>query len=394
MAGARLTAPAWPSRNGGGYAERWWLLRSFMARSRWSPSARRRRRSPLPGRTRAAITCFCLDDPLPGARAESAAPAAVSGEPSAGAAAGHASGARLAHVDRSSRSVATESTPGEGVIESAPVAPGPTDSAPNAPPGDGPQLSLDQLGVGTNPFLPRPGSEPTEKPGRSSRGFRRSMAESIAKRDQQVGLGPEGPILKRLAEEIRQSETAPNSKARFRARIDRHGKLVAFELLDATTDYRAWRSVAKRVLAALAGTELRVPKTGRGLNLDMSIDSRVQLPSGADPGLGVDLFGIPIKKGGGERAHRLSLLTIDPGGDDVEIKGPGGATIHVPRPPMLTIFRLGFDPVDIGANAQRVVHSHVDALWADDVPGDEAPPSAAAPATPPAATSSTQGEPR
>src|SRR5688572_11939303 len=74
-----------------------------------------------------------LDESWPGARTEAAGPAvAVAGEPSAGAVAGHASGQRLAFVDRSSRSVAAESTPGEGKSEPDPAAPEPTDSAPGA----------------------------------------------------------------------------------------------------------------------------------------------------------------------------------------------------------------------------------------------------------------------
>jgi hypothetical protein len=341
-----------------------------------------------------------LDDAVVGALPAVPPPELAAGEANSPRPAGRASaGQRVAALDRSSRpqpngrASEEDAAPGAGAGASEPVAPSSSETSDpaGAATADGPELSLDALGVGKNPFAPRFDPDAPLKPRRSSEGFRRSMAQSITKRDQALGLGPEGPILKHLEREIRQSETPPNSKARFRARIDRTGKLVTFELLEASTDHRPWRELAERVLAELAATELRVPKTGRGLVLDMSIESRVALPSGADPGLAIDVLGIPLKKGGGERSHRLSLLHIDPGGREIKVKGPGGVTLHIPEPPKLNIFSLGFDPVDIGANVQRVVHARVDGLWAEDLPDAEAPRLDPGPA--PATTSSTKGEP-
>jgi hypothetical protein len=268
-----------------------------------------------------------------------------------------------------------EEVPGEGGVEAEAVPP--TEGAGRADGvngGDGPRLSLDQLGIGKNPFITASGTQPGERPRRSSQGFRRSMAESIVKHEQRIGLGPEGPILKLLETEIRQSTTSPNSQARFRASIDRRGNLVAFEVLEATTDHRPWRELAARVLKALRGTALRVPKTGRGLSVDIAIDSRVQLPSGADPGLAVDVLGIPVKKGGGERSHKISILSVAPGGRELTIRGPGGQLIHIPEPPKVVLFGLGFDPVDIGAPAQRVVRSHVENVSSEDSPDAEPAP--------------------
>jgi hypothetical protein len=298
---------------------------------------------------------------------------------------GRTSGRHVAIFDRAPRSNVIEEQPGEGLEESEPIAAGQVEAGPGEPSRDGPSLTLDQLGIGKNPFVAELANTPHERPRRSSQGLRRSIAESIVKRDQRVGLGAEGPILKQLEAEIRRSRTTPNSKARFRASIDRKGNLVGFELLDATSDYRPWRELAAQLLKSLRGTELRVPKTGRGLSLEIAIDSRVQLPSGADPGLAVDILGIPVKKGEGERSHKISILSIDPGGREMRIRGPGGQLIHLPEPPKVVIFGLAFDPVDIGAPAQRVVRSHVESVTSEDIPDAEPEPSDAGPKAPAAA---------
>jgi hypothetical protein len=316
-----------------------------------------------------------LDEPSSGARAESAGPLLPpsTSDAASGSTSGASSGRSVAALSRPSQTHAAAPTTGEtsAELEAAPSRPGGAEGGEAS--GSGPQLSLDELGVGKNPFLAGLADAPSERPRRSSLGFRRSMAESIVKREQRLGLGPEGPILKRLEQETRQSETPPNSRARFRASIDRKGNLVAFELLDATSDYRPWQRLAARLLEALRGQQLRVPKTGRGLSLVLSLESRAQLPSGADPGLAVDLFGIPVKKGGGKRSHKISLLSVDPGGKEMEIKLPGGQTMHLPEPPKIVLFGLGFDPVDIGAPSQRVVHSHVEHVTSDDIPDAEPP---------------------
>lgn len=288
-----------------------------------------------------------LDEPALGASLESAGPVAPStaDDGPLGATSGKSSGRAVAALSRASPSHAASPLPGESTVgpEAAPLAP--SSAIVREPGGNGPELSLDQLGIGKNPFVANLARDPLERPRRSSEGFRRSMADSIVRREQSLGLGADGPILKVLEQEVRQSETTPNSRARFRATIDRRGNLVAFELLEATSDHRPWRALAERVLAALRKTKLRVPKTGRGQSLDLYLESRAQLPSGADPGTAIDILGIPVKKGGGPRSHRMAILSLDP----------------------FVLFSLGFDFVDIGASTQRVVRSHVERVSSEDV---------------------------
>jgi len=44
------------------------------------------------------------------------------------------------------------------------------------------------------------------------------------------------------------------------------------------------------------------------VKLTVEVTSHLELPSGRDPGLEVDAFGIPIKKGDGPRSTKLDLL--------------------------------------------------------------------------------------
>jgi hypothetical protein len=348
-----------------------------------------------PFRDRGTDALLWLEPVNPGALAPvagSSAPEAPDAAQPTTSSTGRTGGRGFAALDRPPRSGIVAAPPGDGALELEPRKPNEVAATPGGSDSGGTSLSLDQLGIGKNPFVAELANAPRERPRRSSQGLRRSIAESIVKRDQRVGLGAEGPILKQLESEIRQSHTTPNSKARFRASVDRQGNLVAFELLEATSDYRPWRELAARLLKSLRGTLLRVPKTGRGLSLDIAIDSRIQLPSGADPGLAVDVLGIPVKKGGGERSHKISILSVDPGGREMTIRGPGGQLIHLPEPPKIVIFGLGFDPVDIGAPAQRVVRSHVESVSSEDIPDAEPEPEKPAPAAkgPPGAAGATK----
>jgi hypothetical protein len=85
------------------------------------------------------------------------------------------------------------------------------------------------------------------------------------------------------------------------------------------------------------------------------------MPSGRDPGLEVSLFGVPVQHGQGKDPTRLELFNLLPKVEMVEIPNPGGgADLTLP---MINVgivpLSLRADPVDLGANAQRLVHGKV-----------------------------------
>jgi hypothetical protein len=204
-----------------------------------------------------------------------------------------------------------------------------------------PHLSLTQLGVdGANPFLDRgdPSAAPAAraaKVARIKRRLDRALAQGLTDADVARGRGAGGPVLRSLEAAVYASNVPLNGHASFIFTIDSEGKVVSGVVGDASTDREAWVRVARQTARALATRKLTVPK-GQGIKLTIAVTSRLQLPSGADPGFEVSAQGVPIKKGGGPRSTRLDLSIF-------------------PFPAAT----LAGDPADVGSHARRMVHAHV-----------------------------------
>ncbi len=263
--------------------------------------------------------------------------------------------------------VVAEAAPSDDHAESA----GEVDGATREGEGEGEvaagrRLSLDQLGIGgANPFIGSPADLPTERQMHNQR-LRQSLRGELARRDQRRGLGPEGPAVTAVTEIVMASATAPNTTALLHVRTDGAGRVTLVEVLEADRDDDEWQRIAERLRRALASKKLRVPTRGNGVSFQLRVTSRVQLPSGADPGLSIDLLGIPVKKGEGDRSAKISVLS--PMVVQVPIPGGDGATM-----PALTLALIGGagDVADIGAVARRLVSAYLVALDTD-IPGDAA----------------------
>lgn len=258
--------------------------------------------------------------------------AAPSHAPRTGAAPSHAVAAApdTAPSDSSYDAVADTATD----ADSAP-APSPSSSV------QGPRLSLAQLGVGAdNPFLDRqadPAAARAAKAERVKRRLDRALAQGLLDHDSANGRGAGSPVMRTLEANIYASTVPLNGSAHFIFVIDSEGKVVSSTLGEASGDREAWVRVARQTAQALSTRKLQVPK-GKSVRLTVAVTSRLQLPSGADPGVAVDVLGLPIKKGGGPRSTRVDLLN--------------------PKNPLAPLSLAG-DPADIGQVPRRVVHSHV-----------------------------------
>lgn len=246
----------------------------------------------------------------------------------------------------------TVETPDEGAALEAPAPAARVDK----------RLSLDALGVGPghNPFLAPSGGRPAA----NALGQRidHVLRSALAEHDRKLGLGPEGPAVAAVTELVMQSTTAPNSDALLVLRTDGKGETVHVEVAESSGDPSAWNDVARALLQALHGKKLRVPPGSGGVTMQLRVGSRVQLASGADPGLAIDLFGQEIKAGAGDRSTRLQLLTPKIVVEQYQISSTDP---HVKIPVIgLTVNILSVlgDPVDIGSVARRVVHAHLVSL--------------------------------
>jgi len=220
-------------------------------------------------------------------------------------------------------------------------APGDTADAPStASPGAAPHLSLAALGVdGQNPFLERadPAAVQAAKIARAKRRLDNSLAQGLMNRDVASGRGAGSPVVRSLEAAVYASTVPLNGSALFTLLIDSDGKLLSNTLGATSGDRESWARVARQTAQSLATRKLTVPK-GRSVRLTVEVTSHLELPSGRDPGLELDAFGIPIKKGDGPRSTKLDILN----------------PIH----PLSTI-ALDADPADMAAHPRRMVHAHV-----------------------------------
>jgi hypothetical protein len=214
-----------------------------------------------------------------------------------------------------------------------------------------PHLSLAQLGLspgGGAMYLPPsagngvaptggagagPGATaPADGKSEASRRTENMLRADLAAHDTAIGLGPDGPVIAALEDHARRS--VANGRATFDITVDARGLVVSLTAVGATESHDDWRAVGAQSLAALKGKTLR--RKGP-LSMRIEVDARIALPSGADPGVGVDVAGIPLKKGDGPKSAKVSV-----GGTPF---GPG--------------VTLQGDLADIGAKTRRVVHAHV-----------------------------------
>jgi hypothetical protein len=228
--------------------------------------------------------------------------------------------------------MATDAAAGEADSNAAP-SPAPSASA-------GPRLSMAQLGVGDrNPFVSQldPEAARLEKATRVQRRLDRALAQGLLSQDTASGRGAGGPVLRVLEATVYASNAPLNGQASFVFVIDGEGNVSSTTLGAASGDREAWARVARKAAQALAKQKLSVPK-GRGVRLTVAVSSRLELPSGADPGLAVDVLGLPVKRGGGPRSAKVDVLN--------------------PLAPLSPLSLMG-DPADLGAKARRMVHARV-----------------------------------
>lgn len=270
-------------------------------------------------------------------------PQASADKPTAAAAPASASGgAALARAAAGAAAVSTAVEP------TAPTAPAP-EPGPQVPTAQ-PHLSLAQLGLspggGALYLPPTAGSgaggagtapaggaaPPADGKSEASRRTENMLRADLAAHDTAIGLGPDGPVIAALEDHARRS--VANGRATFDVTVDARGLVVSLTAVGASESHDDWRAVGAQSLAALKGKTLR--RKGP-LSMRIEVDARIALPSGADPGVGVDVAGIPLKKGDGPKSAKVSL-----GGTPF---GPG--------------VTLQGDLADIGAKTRRVVHAHV-----------------------------------
>jgi len=221
-------------------------------------------------------------------------------------------------------------------------------------------LTREQLGLGQGEFAVEQRSPLLRDADRrlaQSRKLDRSLLQDATEHARKLGLGPSGPILAELERQVQSSALDANGWATVHARLLDSGKLE-LELLGSSSNRDGWKRLLALAQQRIATQRLLPPKGSRGLDLEIRVESRIQLPSGHDPGFGVNLFGLTLKKGKGERSSKFEALSSLPHIDyDIDETYANGER----KPPrlVLDLFKLSGDPADIGAVSRRIVSARV-----------------------------------
>jgi hypothetical protein len=234
-----------------------------------------------------------------------------------------------------------------------------------------PRLSAEALGLaGRNVFLGQLPSasarhrEPEQAPENMAPGIEQSVRQAVVEDDLRRGLSASGPIVSLAEQLVRSSDTPVNSDARLEISVGASGTVSAVLVAAASEGFSDWERVAADLQKALRGRSLHVPRGASGLAIALEVTSREQRPSGHDTDTQVSLFGVPVNKASPRSKHPNSIEVLKPGVKTVDVVQPPELLPPVKLPPKqrvvgATVVGLGFDPADLGAHGQRVVHVRI-----------------------------------
>ncbi len=222
----------------------------------------------------------------------------------------------------------------------------------NDPPRPSPKLSLDQLGVGTNPFLDI-SVEPLTKAEQAKVRLEAALHPPSLDGDHQRSLGPAGPVADAARRLVLADDSLVETSAVLNVRVDGAGHVTEIHVLESSVQIKAWQLIAARLAQALNPVTLRTANS-KGWDMKLRLASSVRLPSGASPGTRIGVLGQQVAGSGGPGSTSLELsprpkLDIEEAIDSV------GRHLDQPLIFEVMLLKLRADLTDIGAPARRVV---------------------------------------
>jgi hypothetical protein len=191
------------------------------------------------------------------------------------------------------------------------------EAAAETPRAAAPTLSLEQLGVGDNPFLDVR-VEPLTKAEQANARLQAALHPSSIERDHQRSLGPAGPVVDAARNLVLADDGLVETSAVLNVRVDAAGHVTEVHVLEASSQINAWQLIAARLAKALNPVTLRAAQSNQGWGLKLRLASSVRLPSGAAPGLRMGVLGEQVAGSGGPGSTSLELSPTS----KLDIKGP------------------------------------------------------------------------
>jgi hypothetical protein len=260
---------------------------------------------------------------------------------------------------------ATEAAVEPVVTPTAPVADvwgtlaGVATTAAGAPGGLSPVLARVAL-----PDVPARGAQKDVAPWRAGpRGLSRAEAQHklqaalrapARRRERELGLGPEGPVLHALGDATTASQAPVRGRAVFLAVADARGMIVGIDVLECNGERPGWASAAALARFALKSIKLRMPSTARRAEMRIEVVSDWKLPSLHDPGVDSSVFSIGVGAGEGAQSTKVAVLDVLPTVHMAEIAK--GLTLPIPKVAG-DAFAADGDLADLSARPQRVVRT-------------------------------------
>lgn len=210
-----------------------------------------------------------------------------------------------------------------------------------------PPVAIGIAGDGPNPFVgAREATGPTSPTGtfrsaapdaptaaEAKRAVEHSLKTVMRARDVEVGLGPEGPVVRALEDATYGGLAPDRGNATFLAIVDARGLVVDVRLLSSSGG--DWNDVRHRAARALAGKKIDL-RGAKGAELKIRVDSDVRLPSGNEPGK-------PVRP------------TLSDSKVVLPENVPAGGTADVVK-----TYKVGtFDVTDVAAKPRRIVHGQL-----------------------------------
>lgn len=222
----------------------------------------------------------------------------------------------------------------------------------------GPNLFVTNAAREAPDLAPAPNGVPAPADRRAPHDLKRAveaaLREPARKRERELGLGPEGPVLAALGEATSASTAPVRGRAVFLAIADGAGMIVGIDVVECDGGRDGWANAAALARAALQGKKLRMPTSASRAEMRIEITSAWKLPSGHDPGTDVSLFGVPVANGEGKQSTKIAILDPIPKLRSVEI----APDVKVAIPTIsLDVIAIAGDPADIGAKPRRIVHT-------------------------------------